>query len=664
MHKPFIRFRNRTLELRLCNSKQGSRYKTISNDKIYFLDQMMYCAAGTSLNKYLKSRKTDCTKGHFPYKWLTSYEKLYEKDIPAYKYFEKTKTTEEDYENIKKVWIDEGMNNMFDYLRYYNDLDVKPLVQAIIRHRDLYYGVGFDMHKDAISLSGLAEKILFKNAVENAYDDDFTFETVTVDTADGEQVQKDEKVYKKRIYLINEENKECFYLLKKNNVGGPSIVFHRYHEKDVTRISTVQRKDGKYTLSTDGKLIQKILGFDANALYLYAQMQAMPCGNLKYKKFDVEPNVNTLLSSSFGFYLVDISVPDTDEDYNKFLSFPPLFKNCKLKDGSRKLMSCMSAKSILLFHPLLDWYFKHGLTVTKVHGMIECNGYNVFKNFGELVSDERRKGDLDKDYEIIGNEMKNIGNSAYGRTSMRKEAHCKTCYEDYNQALKSVNTPYFRDADKFGELYEVQKRKAITKQNIPIHMSTAILNYGKLRMLQFYYDFLLKYVDRSNFNMMYMDTDSCYMAVTEENFEDLIKPEMNEEYEKEKNSWFPRTDTKEHFKYDSRTAGLFKVEYEGNGMICLNSKLNCLSGKKDVKDKFSCKGTQKNNNAQLLNYDNFKNVLWSHVSVKVENTGMRYLNGSVVQYTTCKTGLTAKYNKRHVMHDGVSTYPLNESEYE
>ena len=42
---------------------------------------------------------------------------------------------------------------------------------------------------------------------------------------------------------------------------------------------------------------------------------------------------------------------------------------------------------------------------------------------------------------------------------------------------------------------------------------------------------------------------------------------------------------------------------------------------------------------------------------------MRYLNGSVVWYTTLKCGLTAKYNKRHTMPDNVSTCPLEEDEY-
>ena len=95
----------------------------------------------------------------------------------------------------------------------------------------------------------------------------------------------------------------------------------------------------------------------------------------------------------------------------------------------------MSAKKILLYHPLLQWYIDHGLIVTKVHSMIHCKKYKCFKSFGELVSDERRKGDEDEDYKIIGDEIKNIGNSAYGRTSMNKDKHATTTYESLKQVL-------------------------------------------------------------------------------------------------------------------------------------------------------------------------------------------------------------------------------------
>ena len=196
---------------------------------------------------------------------------------------------------------------------------------------------------------------------------------------------------------------------------------------------------------------------------------------------------------------------------------------------------------------------------------------------------------------------------------------------------------------------------------MPIQLSSAILSYAKLRMLQFYYDFLNKYVERSDMNMMYMDTDSCYMAITSEKFEDIIKPEMRDEYEKEKNLWFPRTDNEENLRYDTRTAGLFKVEFSGSGMVCLAPKLYyCPS---DEKSKFSCKGVQKNNNSYMLNYKNFKDVLFNNLNMYVENTGMRFINSSIVWYSTYKSGLTAKYNKRNVMRDKVSTAPLEDDEY-
>ena len=124
-------------------------------------------------------------------------------------------------------------------------------------------------------------------------------------------------------------------------------------------------------------------------------------------------------------------------------------------------------------------------------------------------------------------------------------------------------------------------------------------------------------------------------------------------YEKEKNLWLPRSDTKEHKIYDNRTAGLFKTEFVGDGMICLCSKLYyCLWDSKKSKevqnkgDKYSCKGVQKSNNKGLLNYNNFKTVLRTNDILQCENKGMRFLNGGVYYYNTNKTGLTAKYNKR------------------
>jgi hypothetical protein len=52
----------------------------------------------------------------------------------------------------------------------------------------------------------------------------------------------------------------------------------------------------------------------------------------------------------------------------------------------------------------------------------------------------------------------------------------------------------------------------------------------------------------------------------------LVKPEMKDEFENDKCNWFPRTDTTEHARYDKRKQGLFKVEWEGAGIVSLCSK--------------------------------------------------------------------------------------------
>ena len=40
--------------------------------------------------------------------------------------------------------------------------------------------------------------------------------------------------------LFNEKDKDLYYTTKDNNVGGPSIIFNRYHETDKTFIRNAE----------------------------------------------------------------------------------------------------------------------------------------------------------------------------------------------------------------------------------------------------------------------------------------------------------------------------------------------------------------------------------------------------------------------------------------
>ena len=76
------------------------------------------------------------------------------------------------------------------------------------------------------------------------------------------------------------------------------------------------------------KTCAKVIGFDANSLYLYCSGQEMPCGKEQYvgvdQPNDMEELYNQVMNGElFGFLQVDIHIPD--ELIDKFSEFCPLF---------------------------------------------------------------------------------------------------------------------------------------------------------------------------------------------------------------------------------------------------------------------------------------------------------------------------------------------------
>jgi hypothetical protein len=97
------------------------------------------------------------------------------------------------------------------------------------------------------------------------------------------------------------------------------------------------------------------------------------------------------------------------------------------------------------------------------------------------------------------------------------------------------------------------------------------------------------------------------------------------------------------------------VEFEGDGMVALNSKTYCCWGEKE--SKVSSKGVSK----KLNNFDAnvYKKVLFEQTSVSGENRGFVIKQHEVYTYHQLRTGLSAFYCKRKVLEDGVTTVPLD-----
>ena len=388
----------------------------------------------------------------------------------------------------------------------------------------------------------------------------------------------------------------------------------------------------------------------------------------------------------FGLIKLDIHVPSHLID--RFSEFPPIFKNCEInlsdigehmqehcvtigrtKGIKRSLISSMRGDGIVILTPLLKKYLELGLIVTNIDFVIEYNGKAVFQWFMDKVCNDRRRADMDPAFAVLGETSKTKGNCGYGRTLMDKFKHTKTSFVQEKNVDVHLSNPLFKSLEELGEsVFEVNKQKRKVVLDLPIQIGLAVYSYAKLHMLEFW-EFINSFLMQSHYQLMEMDTDSLYIAFAKENIDDCVKPELRSRWLKEKSEWFVSEDTttKVDFdgtdvsiaQWDKRTPGKFKPEFEGLGMICLNSKVYHIWNEKESKT--SCKGTQKKRNDLLV--EHFREVLDTTESKMIENAGFITQNsecGPIIKtYRQEKRGISYFYAKRLVMEDGVSTTHLD-----
>ena len=149
---------------------------------------------------------------------------------------------------------------------------------------------------------------------------------------------------------------------------------------------------------------------------------------------------------------------------------------------------------------------------------------------------------------------------------------------------------FFSNLHEIGEAYELESRKPRVLIRRPFQVGIAVYQLAKMRMLVFYYDFLDRYFHRKDFELIQMDTDSNYIVISGEKLEDIVRPELREEFEAKKKEWLAWD------KWSGRTPGLFKLECEGKRMIALCSKCYYIEESDGEKQKFRTKGMSKKHN--------------------------------------------------------------------
>ena len=128
--------------------------------------------------------------------------------------------------------------------------------------------------------------------------------------------------------------------------------------------------------------------------------------------------------------------------------------------------------------------------------------------------------------------MKFLANSSYGYQIMDRSRHTVTKYLNDEKTHSAINNELFKQLNFItDQLYEVKLVKSEYEHREPIIVRFFNLQYAKIRMLELYYKFFKKFCDTEKYEELEMDTDSLYLALSEENLEDIILPEKRKEWE-------------------------------------------------------------------------------------------------------------------------------------
>ena len=262
--------------------KKANQFISFNFGDIQLLDIRSFLGGATSRDSFLKAYKISETKGLPPYEWFDHPDKCRKQKFPPHDAFysklrscnrleaeytdyvnflksgltteqavvklklsKPSPTVIEIYQYLQQIWKQEQMSSFNQFLRWYNNQDDVPTLEATQKMIDFYQHKDIDMLKLGCTLPNLANF-----CSHNSTDAKF--------------------------YPFTEGDKNRSEKIREDLVGGPSIVFTRKASANETFI----RKSTNFCKS--------IVGIDASQLYPHSMCQPMPTGLYTRWDFDSE----------------------------------------------------------------------------------------------------------------------------------------------------------------------------------------------------------------------------------------------------------------------------------------------------------------------------------------------------------------------------------------
>ena len=234
-------------------------------------------------------------------------------------------------------------------------------------------------------------------------------------------------------------------------------------------------------------------------------------------------DANNLYGYPMSYLLVgDVTYPKDLYEKHKYLPFLPE----KIKIDKITKLSCnFNDKNYYPIHICaLKQALNHGLKLEKVYSVISFSQSAWLKQYIDRNTEFRMKAnnDFEKDY------FKLLNNSFYGKTMENVRKHRDIRFvNNENKRSKIASEPNYNGTKYISEdflLMELKKRDIY--MNKPLYLGQAILDYSKMLMYEFWYDYLQpKYNDK--IELCYADTDSLIMYVKADDFYRDISNDVN-----------------------------------------------------------------------------------------------------------------------------------------
>ena len=396
-----------------------------------------------------------------------------------------------------------------------------------------------------------------------------------------------------------------------------------------------------------------------------------------------------------------------------YSDFPPIFLNTmvpkenwsqEMVDYAKKenmsltprklLISVLECNNTVFSSELLQYYVNYlGYQIRDITEVVEYQPSLPFTDFIEERVRKRMEGSRDPSKSLQTTLAKFECNSLYGTILTNPQKFTKTSIiKGHKEATKAINNKNFLrlyNINAEEDVYEVNTLKHKTVYKYPTVVGFWVLQRAKKRLLEMWYNFFLKFVDRKYLIPCVCDTDSIYISFASETFEECIRPEMKPYFNHLREGFcskkggprvldisggehfMGRTCCREDMERDRFQPGVLHEEMAGDSIFALSSKTYfCEKSEKNpqtqkeeiVKTKSSAKGVNKGQISK--DGAQYKDVLQNKNSIRTENMGFikKYTDSgsNIYTYATSKNSFNWFYIKRKLNPlDHNSTIPLD-----